>query len=149
MADGDSSEITEPSEVREAIQAGWAPGMGRVLNLPKQDWVKALRAKQSFYDVAQHDHHGASWDGSKRDPGTGYLADRMRSAGFVPSNAPPFGNRKPEVVVPIARTVTQRFTDRIFGAGGSPPAIEVPSDADTEAYLRAINVECKTWDTLK
>src|SRR5687768_6180527 len=106
MADETTGEITEPTEVREAIQAGWAPGMGRVLKLPSQDWVKALRAKQSFYDAAQHDHHGAAWDGSKRDPGSGYMADRMRSAGFVPSNAPPFGNRKPEVVVPIARTVT-------------------------------------------
>lgn len=149
MADDTTGEITEPSEVRQAIQAGWAPGMGRVLKLPSQEWVKALRAKQSFYDVAQHDHHGAAWDGSKRDAGTGYMSDRMRSAGFVPSNAPPFGSRKPEVVVPIARTVTQRFTDRIFGASGVPPAIEVPSDPDTEAFLRAINTEAKTWDTLK
>lgn len=117
-----------------------------VLNLPETYRAKKLRALRSFVEGTQHDHMMARWDGSPRDPGVGYLWARMKPQGFVPTNAAPYGMRKPNVSYPLPRQVTMRFTELLLGEGRHP-RIEV-ADPSSEAYLEAVTGEADVWDAL-
>ena len=122
------------------------PGM-KVWGLPDTPRAIDLRRKSAFVKCEQHDHHAVSWDGTPRDVGVNYLQERMRPQGFVPSNAAPYGKRKPDAASALPRQVTTAFTDLLFG-NGRYPTLHVASDNNTEQYLAAIMEESNAWDVL-
>lgn len=118
-----------------------------VLELPKTKRARYLRAMTSFVEGTQHDHHQTRWDGIPRDPGVSYLWERMNPQGFVPTNAVPYGDRKPDTAYPIGRQVTMRFTELLMGEGRHP-ALGVPADKDTEDFLEVVMEDSDSWDAL-
>lgn len=123
----------------------WRPPTMFVWDLPRTPRAIMLRAKTAFVENTQHDHKEVNWDGIPRDPGVGYLRERMRPQGFVPANAAPYGHRKPDAGVPLPCQITRSFTDMLLGRY---PALRVPADADTERYLEAAINASNTWDAL-
>jgi len=105
-----------------------------------------LRAKQSYLRQTQHDHRNLTWDGGPRDPGIGYMRERLEPYGFTVTNGAPYGNRRPSCPYPIGRQVIRAFTDMVFGS--SEPDLSVPADQRTGRYLAAIMRESNAWDTL-
>ena len=120
-----------------------------LLGIQGTDRSMVLDAYQGFCDGCQHDHQPVSWDGSKRDPGVGYMRERLRPQGFVPVNAAviPSKRRKPDAAVPLARQVVSRFTEMLCGQGRVPQLV-VPSDKDTQEYLEALFSSAHMWDTI-
>ncbi len=55
-----------------------------VFNLHETARAKTLKMCETFYTGTHHDHLAHGWDGSSRDPGVGYLHERLRPQGFVP-----------------------------------------------------------------
>ena len=132
----------------ETIQdPNWKPPLIRVWDLPNTPRAITLRARSAFVSCEQHDHLRVSWEGTPRDPGVGYLQERMRPHGFVPTNAAPYGDRKPDASVPLPRQVTISFTDMLFGEGRYP-ALQVSADTKTERYVDEIMKESNTWDAM-
>jgi hypothetical protein len=119
----------------------------KVLNLHKTSRYRVLRHHMSFYQGSQHDHLARRWDGGYRDPGVGYLHERLRPQGFVPVQSIPYGIRKPDTGIPLARQITNRFTEILLGQGRQP-AIYVPADLKTARYLSAVFREALMWDVL-
>lgn len=135
--------VTLASEDAEAPQH---PVM-YVLDLPNTKRAKYLRALASFCRGSQHDHLRLGWDGVPRDPGVGYLWERLRPQGFVPTNALPYGDRKPDAAYPLPRQVRNKFTELLVGQGRHPN-LSVPSDPDTQDFLDVVNAVASFWDTL-
>lgn len=119
-----------------------------VLHLPGTVRARKLRMLNSFVNGTQHDHHGHSFAGSPREPGVGYLWERMKPHGFIPANAASTAanDRKPDCSYPLARQVTMRFTELLLGEGRTPQAES--RDSDTSEYLAAIYDSSDIWDTL-
>lgn len=106
-----------------------------------------LRNRRAFFECTHHDHHSARWDGSHRDPGVGYMHERLRPQGFVPTNSISHGMRKPDTHVPLGRQVVSRFTEMLLGEGRYP-TLSVPHSESTETYLRTVFQESVLWDVL-
>jgi len=118
-----------------------------VLGLENDPRCRLLAHCQSFYAGTQHDHHGMNWDAIPRDPGVGYLHERLAPQGFVPVNSMGYGHRKPDAPVPLARQVVSRFTEMLLGEGRRP-SLRVHSDKASEDYLEACFKEAEVWDAL-
>jgi hypothetical protein len=121
-----------------------------IWDLPQTARAKALCARHMFYCGRQHTHQTAEWDGSSRDPGVGYLQERLAPQGFVPTNAAagiPWGLRRPNAPASLHRQIVNRFSDMLMGRQGRP-TLAVPSDPNTEAYLIAVMKESGSWATL-
>lgn len=138
--------LTDPNRPPASEQDATAPKM-HVWDLPKTTRAKYLNALCSFVEGRQHDHLRVQWDGRPRDPGVGYLWERMEPQGFVPTNAAPYGDRKPNASYPLPRQVTMRFTELLLGEGRHP-GLHLPADMRTEDYLEAVMEESDTWDAL-
>ena len=135
-----------PDHFEKPADAAW-PYM-RVWNLPDTARARTLKSMMAFVDGTQHDHYGADWAGRPRDPGVGYLHERMRPQGFVASpSAVGMGDRKPNAEYPIGRQVTRRFTEMLLGEGMAPTP--KTSDAVTDRFLSAILHESKAWNSLQ
>ena len=119
----------------------------RVMGIRETERAKRLAQCRAFFDGSQHDHLGRQWDGSSRDPGVGYLHERLKPQGFVPVQAIPYGMRKPDTGMPLPRQITNRFSEMLLGQGRAPDMM-VPADVATERYLVAIFEESMTWDVL-
>lgn len=119
----------------------------RVMNLQGSPRSEELLHCQSFYYGRQHDHCNSNWDGAYRDPGVNYMMERLRPQGFVPTNAIPYGARKPNVHVPLPRQIVNRFSEMLLGQGRSP-SLHVPADERTEMFLNAVFEESEQWDVL-
>jgi hypothetical protein len=119
----------------------------RVLGLEHDDRCAMLGHCQSFFHGTQHDHAGLDWDSMPRDPGVGYLHERLRPQGFVPVNSSMYIDRKPDAPVPLCRQIVSRFTEMLLGEGRRP-SIRVYSDSDTEQYLSACFAAADVWDVL-
>lgn len=118
-----------------------------VMDLHKTARYKELTACKSFYDGTQHDHQSAHWDGTPRNTGIHYLNERIESHGFVPTSEIPNNNRKPDTAFPLGRQIVNRFTAMLLGEGRQPKIV-VPSDLETERYLRAVFNASQMWDVL-
>lgn len=116
-----------------------------VLGLDKNPRCQMLAHRYAFYEGTQHDHQPLTWDGLPRDPGVGYLWERLRPQGFVPVNAAPYAQRKPDAPVPLARQIVSRFTEMLLGEGRTP-ALRTPTDEAAEAYLSAAFESALLWD---
>lgn len=119
----------------------------RILRPAETERGKLLAQYRQFFECRQHDHQASTWDGMPRDPGVGYMRERLRPSGFVPTNAIPYGRRKPSASVPLGRQIVSRFTEMLLGEGRAP-TIDVPADDSTERYLRAVFREAMIWDVL-
>lgn len=142
--------LISPAEFRRGAQTIQTPDMV-VWHLPSSDRAKALMAKEAFYHGTQHAHKQATWSGQSRDPGVGYLAERMKPQGFVPTNAAllvPFGQRRPDAPHTLPRQIVTRMSDMLLGETARPN-LAVPADDSTEAYLHAIFDESDSWATLQ
>lgn len=131
MSDGEDNE-----------EIAW-PGM-RVWNIQKTPRAKGLLARAAFVRGKQHDHYTYGPTGSPRDPGVGYIHERMAPAGFVP--VVPKHLRQPQCPYPLGRITTKRFTDLLLGEGNKP-TVTVPADPVTENYLEGFFDEARCWDT--
>ncbi len=118
-----------------------------VFNLHETARAKTLKMCETFYTGTHHDHLAHGWDGSSRDPGVGYLHERLRPQGFVPVSSIPYGVRKPDTHVPLGRQITNRFSELLLGSGRQP-AMYVAADLNTERYLNAVFKESMMWDVL-
>lgn len=117
-----------------------------VMRVQKTARSAELRGKQAYLRQTQHDHRNLSWDGVPRDPGVGYMRERLQPSGFVVSNGAPYANRRPSCPYPIGRQVIRAFTDMVFGA--SAPDLASPADPDTGRYCAAFLQQADLWDTL-
>jgi len=118
-----------------------------VLDLESDPRCRALTQCYGFFEGSQHDHHGSDWNGLPRDPGVGYMQERLKPQGFVPVNSTPHAYRKPDAPVPLARQVTSRFTEMLLGEGRRP-ALRSWSSPATQDYLEAAFREASLWDVL-
>lgn len=118
-----------------------------VLDLESDSRCAGLNQCFSFFEGTQHDHHGSDWNGLPRDPGVGYMHERLKPQGFVPVNSTPQAYRKPDAPVPLARQVTSRFTEMLLGEGRRP-AIRSWSSPQTQDFLEASFREANLWDVL-
>lgn len=127
-----------------------------VFDLPKTDWARCLLEKYAYFKGQQHDHCFSDWDGTPREPGTPYMGERWfpgghaqqngyMPAGFVSTDAVPYGMRKPDCAYPLAKQVVKRFTEMLYSEKRRP-RLRVRSDADTERFLNAIFGQSETWD---
>ncbi len=121
-------------------------GAMKILGLDNDPRCQGLAFCQAFYDGTQHDHAGSSWDGVPRDPGVGYLRERLKPQGFVPVNSAMI-SKKPDAPVPLARQITSRFTEMLLGEGRRP-SIRCASSKDAEEFLEAAFQESEMWDVL-
>lgn len=119
----------------------------RVLGLEDNDRCMMLKQCSSFYEGTQHDHHGSDWTGIPRDPGVGYMHERLRPQGFVPVNSVPHAYRKPDAPVPLGRQVVSRFTEMLTGEGRRP-ALRCWSSVETQDFLEAAFKCASLWDVL-
>lgn len=122
-------------------------GPMRFMALGETRRAKNLKFAESFFEGRQHGHLKASWYGQPRDPGVNYLWERTRPQGYVPTNAVPYGDRKPNAPAPTGLKIVSRFSEMLLGEGRAP-SLDVPADADTSAFLGAIMDESDCWDTL-
>lgn len=130
---------------REFIATGSWPYM-RVWALPNTRRARELCCAMAFVEGTQHDHLASDWDGRPRDPGVGYLRERMDPQGFVSvQSAVAMPGRKPNAHLPIARQVTMRFTEMLLDIPPTPTT----SDDRTDRFLDAIMREAKCWNTLQ
>lgn len=132
-------------ESREIVPAGMI-----VFHLPATDRAQQFCLKESFFAGTQHNHHEASWTGASRDPGVGYLRERMEPAGFVSTNAAvatTWGMRKPDSPHSLHRQCVTRFSDMLLGDQGRP-ALSVPADPDTDAYVLVAMEASNSWSSL-
>lgn len=121
-----------------------------VWHLPDTARAQSLCVLASFYNLNQHDHMKARWSGAAKDPGVGYLRDRMEPQGFTPTNAAvsaPWTHRRPDCPHGLPKQVTKRFSDMLLGEQGRP-TISVPASEDTSAYVNAVMSASKTWATM-
>jgi len=118
-----------------------------VLGVQETARAAQLEHYASFCAGTQHDHHTASWDGVPRDPGIGYLHERLRPQGFVPVNSVPQTARRPDSSVPLARQIVSRFTEMLLGAGRTP-SLCVDTDEATQAYLASLAESSTWWEAL-
>lgn len=119
----------------------------RVLRIDQTARAQRIRSLQSYYEQTQHDHHTLTWDGKPRDPGVGYMVERLTRSGFVAGNAAPYSNRRPSCPYPLGRQIITSFTDMLLGAGQYPTLV-VQLDDDTTAFLIEVMNESDAWDTL-
>jgi len=147
MQDGQTVTLGEQGLLHQRLVEQWVYGM-RVLNLAHDERCRHLKHCQAFYDGSQHDHLGLTWNGVPRDPGVGYMWERLQPQGFVPVNSSMWIEaRKPDAPVPLARQVISRFTELLLGEGRTP-TIRCFSDPATQDYLDACFRESDMWDVL-
>lgn len=121
-------------------------GAMKILGLDDDARAQQLGTCQAFYDGTQHDHSSLNWDGVPRDPGVGYLRERLKPQGFVPANVGMM-KKKPDVPVPLCRQIVSRFTEMLLG-DGRRPSIRIPSDDAVEDFLEAAFKASEMWDVL-
>ncbi|PCJ22415.1 MAG: hypothetical protein COA94_09110, partial [Rickettsiales bacterium] len=119
----------------------------RVMGIRSTARARRLMQCRAFYVGSHHDHLSRRWDGSARDPGVGYLHERLKPQGFVPVQSIPYGQRKPDTGMPLARQIINRFSEMLLGQGRAP-GLSIPADVDTERYLEAVFSEAMCWDVL-
>lgn len=119
----------------------------RIFRIQDTPRAKELRTRLDFVEGKQHDHKQVAWSGKSRQPGIGYLAERLLPLGFQPMSETPYEDRRPSSPIPMARQVTARFTDMLLGENRQP-TISVAGDVMTEGYLEAVFKEADQWDTL-
>ncbi len=118
-----------------------------LLGLEDDTRCRLLGQCQSFFHGTQHDHHGTDWNAVPRDPGVGYLHERLQPQGFVPVNSVPHMSRKPDAPVPLARQVVSRFTEMLLGEGRRP-SLRCWSSPETQEFLDAAFKAANLWDVL-
>jgi hypothetical protein len=120
-----------------------------VLGLDENERCNALRHLQRFARGVQHDHQGAAWDGAPRDPGVGYLHERLRPQGYVPVSSAqiPLNSRCPDTPVPLGRQIVSRFTEMICSEGRRP--VIMAAGDDVSAYFAAFFDAARLWPTLE
>ncbi len=147
MSGGQAVTLAEQGSLNQSLVEQWVYGM-RVIGLTSDKRCQGLAQCQSFFDGTQHDHLGQTWNGVPRDPGVGYMWERLQPQGFVPVNSSMWLDaRKPDAPVPMARQVVSRFTEMLLGEGRTP-VIRVFSDQATQDYLEACFKEADLWDVL-
>lgn len=119
----------------------------RVLGLENDERCAMLAHCQSFFLGTQHDHAALDWNAIPRDPGVGYLHERLKPQGFVPVNSSLYSHRKPDAPVPLSRQVVSRFTEMLLGEGRRP-GLRAYSDPATEEFLEACFADADVWDVL-
>lgn len=141
--------LIAPAEFRRAAQT-IIPSDMKVWGLPGTDRAKALACRESFFFGNQHTHKAATWTGQSRDPGVGYLAERMKPQGFVSTNSAtvPFNQRRPDAPNSLHRQIVTRFSDMLLGENARP-TLGVPADPTTEAYIHAVMESSASWATLQ
>ncbi len=142
-------QVIAPAEFRRGAQTFTAPAM-LVWHLPSTDRAKSLCCRETFFSGTQHTHKQANWTGQSRDPGVGYLAERMEPQGFVSTNSAtvPFAQRRPDAPNSLHRQIVTRFSDMLLGEMARPN-LSVPADETTEAYIHAIFDASDSWATLQ
>lgn len=140
---------TSESEETQPSMFGTYLSTLRVLRLDEDARCCNLAQMRSFYLGSQHDHADNSWDGGSRDPGVGYLQERMRREGFQPivNAAIPLNRRLPSAPVPLARRIVTQFTDMLVGEGREP-TLRCRQDQDDELFCQAVFREARAWDVL-
>lgn len=143
-------DIIAPERFRRAAYAV-VPRDMKVWHLPSTDRAKTLTCRQDFFYGTQHGHKSATWTGHARDPGVGYLAERMKPQGFVSTNAAlamPYGGRRPDAPNSLHRQIVTRFSDMLLGENARP-TLGCPGDPKTEAYIHAVMESSASWATLQ
>ena len=142
-------QVIAPAEFRRGAQTITTPAM-LVWHLPSTDRAKSLGSREAFFSGTQHTHKQANWTGQSRDPGVGYLAERMKPQGFVSTNSAtvPFSQRRPDAPNSLHRQIVTRFSDMLLGEMARPN-LSVPADEATEAYIHAIFDASDSWATLQ
>jgi hypothetical protein len=142
-------QVIAPAEFRRGAQTITPPNM-LVWHLPSTERAKTLCCRESFFCGTQHTHKPANWSGQSRDPGVGYLAERMKPQGFVSTNSAtvPFSQRRPDSPNSLHRQIVTRFSDMLLGEMARPN-LAVPADPTTEAYIHAIFDSSDSWATLQ
>lgn len=130
-------------EVTETLQTVELPFM-RVWQLGNTPRGGELAQYMRYFDGAQHDHHRLTWGQMVRDPGVGYMQERLKPQGFqvVMGGRTP---RKPDAPLPLCTQVVNRFTELVIG---TPPVLKVASDLRTERFLQACMDESDAWASL-
>lgn len=118
-----------------------------VLNIQETPRAKKLQQHHAFYQCSQHDHLNRDWNGGYRDPGVGYLHERLRPQGFVPVQSIPSASKKPDTAYPLSKQITNKFSEMLLGSN-KRPSIYVPADLKTQRYLEACFSESCMWDVL-
>lgn len=130
----------------DVISEQWLEAMHE-LGLDDDSTSKMLRTKSAYFKGTQHDHIEVLWSGVPRDPGVGYLWERLKPQGFVPVNNVPPSGRKPDAALPFARQIVSSFTDLLLGEGRAPKIVARGSDKTTAA-MREICESADLWDTV-
>lgn len=123
-----------------------------LLKLDEDARCACLCSMIKFFKTNQHDSHELTWDGRSRDPGVGYLQERLRPLGFVPMEETaalraPLAHRAPSAPVPTAKQVITTFTDMLLGES-MQPTIRCRQDEDSEIFMQAVFKEADAWDVL-
>ncbi len=141
--------VISPVRFRRAAQEIVPPAM-LVWELPSTERAKDLNGRQSFFLSCQHGHKTATWTGRSRDPGVGYLAERLAPQGFISTNsaaAVPYGMRRPDAPHSLHRQIVTRMSDMLLGELARPN-LSCPADMATEAYTHAVMDTSASWATL-
>lgn len=129
------------------LTAQWNEAM-RILKLHEDPRCAYLAHMRRFYEAKQHDKRQWDWDGKQRDPGVGYLMERLKPQGFIQvSSVAPIADRKPNAPIPLAKQIVTQFTDMLVGEGRQPTIRCRQDDAD-ELYIQAVFKESQAWDVL-
>lgn len=125
-------------------------GAMKLLNLADDARCACLCNMIRFFRTSQHDDARLTWDGRSRDPGVGYLQERLKPLGFTPmedsaSIRAPLAHRMPSAPVPMAKQIITQFTDMLLGES-MQPTIRCRQDEDTELFMQAVFREADMWD---
>jgi hypothetical protein len=131
----------------ETTETSPNPPVAKVFRIQETDRSKLLRWRSSFCEGQQHDHCHVTWSGKARYPGVSYFKERLVPLGFQSTTEVSYEDRRPSCPIPLARQVTNRFTDMLMSAHRRP-TLAVPGDGQTEAYLAAVFEKSDMWDTL-
>ncbi len=149
MKNGDFITLGQQGAQNQLLVEQWVYAM-RILNITGDTRNKTLTHYHSFFTGTQHSHHEMTWNGVPRDPGVGYMWERLNPQGFVPVNSSMWLDapyRKPDAALPLAKQIVSRFTEILLGSGRAP-SLRVFSDEATEDYLEAAFAESDMWDVL-
>lgn len=137
----------EPSGAYAPFTAKFEAGI-RYLGLDKTERAKLLCGKMNFAQCKQHDHNYYTWDKFQRDPGVGYLHERLRSRGNnTVENAPGYSGRTPDAPAPLGKTIVGEFTAMLLSQHARPIPVCIGDD-ETTAYLAAAFQQTGAWEAL-